>query len=1187
MAGRVISSIIILSSIIALSTTSPCELKNYQGGCIYEVRCEINAGAIVNPTCDMEPYVTFTITKSYLNYLSAGFFAATNFDSRVREIKAVNNSWSKIDSAAFKYYTRSIRIDLANNKISSVNSEAFRNLLNMRYLNLSSNSIETFYAKSFLISDSRANELQELDLSFNVLQYLGSELNEVPHLKKLYLQNNKLSSLADDAFMNLRDLTHLYLQQNLLSSVNLSLIHLKSLMTIDISNNHLITLSGYEVNRLTAIVDFNISHNELTTIESNCFNQAFGLQKADFSYNDIKIKIESVMFINNNHLQYLDFYNNRIFGIEDNAFKHCNLSYLNLVNNRITGDLNENTLQNLNKIPHLDLSRQNITGIKNNAFAAMTSLTNLNLSRNSISAIENSSFVNTYSITVLDLSYNIIPNLSFLSNSLAALIELRLNNNNITVLTKHIFDNQTRLRTLDISMNNIISIEEYSLPLQNLQYLNIAGSKINGVVKRNVFSPARYLRFLDLSYFNITKIDSFAFTDLPVMAKLNLSNNHIESVKVSSFKGVDNLYSLDISYNDLHDFKFNSSNLTNLKALHLSHNKLTNISGFISSPCKLSYLDLSYNNIENVTGIGTDLLPDLTVLHLDNNKIKHFNYPKTNSLTTLIDLRLSSNGISEVNLSYFKDLLSVDLSDNNLTYINRTFLQNNDYLQALDVSRNKITDLPPGTFQFMKNLKLLNLSSNYLTRLRYGSLRGLHKTEILDLSKNKISQLDVDIFHECDELKTLIIDYNNIKTFSVERLILALKKIRTLSLGGNPILCREIVHNIKSANVTFYAIRQVEVTSIDKIYHEDNVHGIKCGDDSDDVLTTTRKVDDVMKDSQSDAVSSLTSSIVVMIWCLVLTLVVICGAVAYIKLYRNRVFTVNRNMNMQLRNSTDSSVSEFQTDLLGCLIIACQTVTTNPWTLNDEGQCFFTVISTNLSEIMSDKIPTCDYEFAEPYITFIITNTTNKNITNNFFTTTFDPHIKIIKATNNTWLNIAPATFKNFNNVLYIDLSGNSIQNINMAFKGLQALDSLNLSRNHIQLINPDTFTISENETRLHLLDLSHNLLTHLPNNLFVKIHNLRMLYLQGNKISMLGDDSFRYLKNLVYMNLCCNDLTALNTAMKYLNSLTDLDLSRNRISNLNKDTFAGLSSLQVIDLSLNNIGILPPDILPRHLHCV
>ncbi|KAJ8718096.1 hypothetical protein PYW07_006026 [Mythimna separata] len=904
---------IVLASTIA-SSSAGCILSQKYDSCNYTIICTSNPGSVTNPNCEEDPYVIFVIQNSNVEYLATGFFAATNFDSRVREIKTHGNSWSRIDTSAFRYYQKTITLDLSNNGIEKIYNEAFRNLNYLQTLNISHNKIETLNPKSFLTTDSRNNAVQELDLSYNKIIELSSELNDLPKLKILHLQNNMLSRLADDCFMSLKSLEYLNLQNNRLSFLNLTLTNLKMLKTLDISYNNLVKLSGYEINRMSAIVVFNASHNALTSVESNCFNQATALEQVDFSYNSINTTIENVRFVVNNQLQYLNFYNNHITGIQENSFMNCKLYYVNFENNNITGDIKENTLTGLHNVTKLDLSRQSISGIKDKAFLNMARLTHLNLSSNIIREIENSSFYNT-SITVLDLSHNQVSDLYFLQNCLSNLIELYVSDNDITIVPKNSFDSQTQLKKLDLSMNRIVIIEQYSLPLNNLQYFNIENNRLSGVIEKNVFSPAKYLRFLNLSNFNITKIDDSAFVDLPVLARLNLSNNNIETIEPNNFRGVDNMYSLDLSHNNLTQLTFNKSIWTNnLKALYLNNNKLTNISKLFENTCRLSYLDISNNDIADLTALGADIFPNLTGLHIANNKIKNFNNPRTNSLTTLIDLGLSSNEINDINLSYYKELMSVDLSNNKLFYLNSTLFRNNEYLQSLDVSRNNITDVPPGTFQFMKNLKLVNLSSNYLTKLRFGSLKGLHKTELLDLSKNYIEVLDVDVFHECEEMKTLIIDYNRIKTFDVERLILmSLRKLRTLSLGGNPISCTEIVHNVKSTNVTFYAIRQVEITSINKVYHEDNVHGIQCGDVVYNESTTLKPN---IKALTADT-STVSSTTVVLTWCSLLTILLVGAAVfAYMKLYKKRIFVVGSNVTMQMRNSIVSDGSDFQSDLL-------------------------------------------------------------------------------------------------------------------------------------------------------------------------------------------------------------------------------------------------------------------------------
>ncbi|XP_047030917.1 chaoptin-like [Helicoverpa zea] len=912
---RNILGIMVFSSVIASSSAGCTWTPNPNSrNCNYTIVCSTNPGSISNPTCNDEPYVIFIIKNSNLDYLTAALFSATNFDSRVREVIAHGNTWTTIDTSAFRYYSKSIKVDISNNEILKVRNEAFKNLQYIQLLNISYNKIETLYANSFVMAESKS--LLELDLSNNHLIELSGELNELPKLKKLHLQNNMLTKLSEDCFMNLKNLEYLNLRSNHLVSLNLTLTNLKMLKTLDLSYNYLKKLSGYEINRMAAIVNFNASHNALTTVDYNCFNQAVSLKVVDFSYNRINATIENIRFVVSSELEYLDFYNNSITGIQENAFINGHLNYLNLINNNITGEIRENTFSGLRNITELDLSRQCISSIKNKAFTQMVNLKHLNLSTNNILEIENASFSNS-SIAVLDLSHNKVTHLNFLQNCLVNLTELYLNNNNITVVSESSFDAQTQMKKLDLSMNGIKIIEQYSLPLQNLQYLNIVGNALAGTIKENVFSPAKFLRFLDLSNFNISRIENFAFVDLTGLARLNLSNNQIETIEPNNFIGVDNMYSLDLSSNRLTNLSINSTFLNNLKALYINDNFLTNISGLFKKKSKLLYLDVSNNKITNLSTVGANIFPNITVLRASNNKMKTFNNDNTNTLTTLIDLRLASNDISDINLSYYKELMAVDLSNNNLTHLNMSLFKNNEFLQSLDVSRNNISDLPPGTFQFMKNLKVLNMSSNFLSRLRFGSLKGLHKTEVLDLSKNNIAVLDVDVFHECDELRTLIIDYNRIKTFDLERLILiSLKKLRSLSLGGNPISCKEIVHNIKSANDTFYAIRQVEVTSIHKIYHEDNVHGIKCGDEAYLNENTTTKPE--VKKSTDEPAASNSSTSIVLIWCSILTIILVAaGVLAYIKLYKKRVVIIGNNVSMNMRNSIVSEVSDFQSDLLG------------------------------------------------------------------------------------------------------------------------------------------------------------------------------------------------------------------------------------------------------------------------------
>lgn len=233
--------------------------------------------------------------------------------------------------------------------------------------------------------------------------------------------------------------------------------------------------------------------------------------------------------------------------------------------------------------------------------------------------------------------------------------------------------------------------------------------------------------------------------------------------------------------------------------------------------------------------------------------------------------------------------------------------------------------------------------------------------------------------------------------------------------------------------------------------------------------------------------------------------------------------------------------------------------------ITDNGNCFYTVTCDTPGSIST--VPDCDS--TDPYITLVIKDSPFHNVTAKFFNTKFDRHVRILTAVGNNWSDVQSNAFSNFKNVLYMDLSENQIKNISKAFIGLAQMDSLNLSRNLLEVIKPEVFILNK-KNRLFLLDLSYNLLTYLPEDLFVNIYNLRKLYLQGNKLKLLGDQFSTNLKNLNSLNLCCSNFTELNITLKNFKSLRELDLSYN---NLKEIDVSEVFSLETINLSHNNIS--------------
>ncbi|XP_066478712.1 transforming growth factor beta activator LRRC32 [Tiliqua scincoides] len=193
----------------------------------------------------------------------------------------------------------------------------------------------------------------------------------------------------------------------------------------------------------------------------------------------------------------------------------------------------------------------------------------------------------------------------------------------------------------------------------------------------------------------------------------------------------------------------------------------------------------------------------------------------------------------------------------------------------------------------------------------------------------------------------------------------------------------------------------------------------------------------------------------------------------------------------------------------------------------------------------------------------------------------------------------------------YLDLSYNEIKSIpSDFFASMPALQFLNLSKNCLQ-----TFVASSELVMLAVLDLSSNSLQNLElnadilsylqelylqdnhlqalqSNIFASLRRLRRLHLQSNNLSLcglysglarqrlVGEEngcvSLVDLPELQYLYLSDNKLKKLPTYCFYKTQLIELDLSRNWGLHIEEKALSGLEvSLEYLDLHSNGMMVL------------
>lgn len=185
--------------------------------------------------------------------------------------------------------------------------------------------------------------------------------------------------------------------------------------------------------------------------------------------------------------------------------------------------------------------------------------------------------------------------------------------------------------------------------------------------------------------------------------------------------------------------------------------------------------------------------------------------------------------------------------------------------------------------------------------------------------------------------------------------------------------------------------------------------------------------------------------------------------------------------------------------------------------------------------------------------------------------------IRYMSLSRNVIRELPGGSFQLFKNLLYLDLSGNSLATINSEmFMGLEnSLLELKIGQNRITSVGSHPLSLN----RLRRLDLSHNNIVDIPNNAFEGVGQLVYLNLSHNiHFSPVPVNLIYPLTKLQVLDFSYTGLKSIFPEM--LNkapSLKQIYLRGNKIQELTEGTFTNLRNLTIVDLSYNNIATIRP----------
>ncbi|XP_078418983.1 CD180 antigen [Cetorhinus maximus] len=168
--------------------------------------------------------------------------------------------------------------------------------------------------------------------------------------------------------------------------------------------------------------------------------------------------------------------------------------------------------------------------------------------------------------------------------------------------------------------------------------------------------------------------------------------------------------------------------------------------------------------------------------------------------------------------------------------------------------------------------------------------------------------------------------------------------------------------------------------------------------------------------------------------------------------------------------------------------------------------------------------------------------------------------------------------FKSLQNLTVLDVSHNKLVSAKLGTQPqLQKLQRLALSANKITQLKDNDFYFLKNTT-LYQLELSANSLTEFESDCFHKIGSLHVLVLDDVALSQNVTKRLCHVlsgTDIVELSLRNTHLKIQNTTFNGLNktNLTSLDLSNNRLTSLQDNSFQWLHSLEYLHLENNSIG--------------
>ncbi|KAK9456703.1 hypothetical protein V1511DRAFT_495066 [Dipodascopsis uninucleata] len=563
------------------------------------------------------------------------------------------------------------------------------------------------------IKSSKNNN--QLDLSSLGLTEFPLEVYEILqddsqiNIEKITAADNAISLIDDDFAREFPQLKVLDLNHNILRKLPLTFDSFYHITSLDLSSNKLTNTGLKPVFSLTTLIDLNLQANKLDGELPADISNLTALEKLDLSANEF-ISISGESLVPLGRLKRLNLKSNRLRSFPFEAIERSSIYELNLSYNRLSGSL-----------------------ISINRMSRFANLKVLKASHNMIKIISDFAII-LPSLEYLNLDSNCIVSLGMFLLCTPSLISLQIARNMIPTLPDGL-DELKNLRTLDVSMNALTKLDPKIGFMEALESLKWEGNKF-GERKLAAMSIVQVKKQLRERYEQEQKAKKLS-SKRDIKQKLDEdSMQYDENEKVADSSGS------EVSLTDLQISRRMKRVRIKPMVLDLSGREYSVIPDYIRE-------QYASGNYMSYSGEG------LTELHMQRN---NFSTVPQEIMAFAFSDSLKSVNLSHNNLDIeafaipitLQSLQEFNVSCNSIVSLDM-LIKNYDLprLTKLNLSFNRIANVPNSLVKKFPMLEELNLHENKVTEISASSFKGLEK---IDLSNNSIGYLPPDLA----KIKTIV-----------------------------------------------------------------------------------------------------------------------------------------------------------------------------------------------------------------------------------------------------------------------------------------------------------------------------------------------------------------------------------------------------------------------------------------------